>query len=109
MRVEAASVLGERRLNPRPLDRPAERLLCRGMDDEAGPSRRFRDDLAARLGIVSRGLSTRGTVQILAGVLLQVQDGRRRQERRACALVDESGRHAGSIRSRPESGAPQAG
>src|SRR5438067_2073980 len=34
-----------------------------------------RDDLAARLGIVSRGLSTRGTVQILAGVLLQVQNG----------------------------------
>src|SRR5579864_4464312 len=34
-----------------------------------------RDELAARLGIVSRGLSTRGTVQILAGVLLQVQDG----------------------------------
>lgn len=34
-----------------------------------------RDDLAAKLGIVSRGLSTRGTVQILAGVLLQVQDG----------------------------------
>ncbi len=34
-----------------------------------------RDDLAARLGVVSRGLSTRGTVQILAGVLLQVQDG----------------------------------
>jgi DNA polymerase III subunit beta len=34
-----------------------------------------RDDLAAKLGVVSRGLSTRGTVQILAGVLLQVQDG----------------------------------
>jgi DNA polymerase III subunit beta len=34
-----------------------------------------RDELAAKLGIVSRGLSTRGTVQILAGVLLQVQDG----------------------------------
>ena len=34
-----------------------------------------RDDLAARLAVVSRGLSTRGTVQILAGVLLQVQDG----------------------------------
>ena len=30
-----------------------------------------RDDLAARLGIVARGLSTRGAVQILAGVLLQ--------------------------------------
>jgi DNA polymerase-3 subunit beta len=34
-----------------------------------------RDELAARLAVVSRGLSTRGTVQILAGVLLQVQDG----------------------------------
>jgi DNA polymerase III subunit beta len=34
-----------------------------------------RDDLAARLAVVSRGLSTRGTVQILAGVLLQVEDG----------------------------------
>jgi DNA polymerase-3 subunit beta len=34
-----------------------------------------RDELAARLGVVSRGLSTRGTVQILAGVLLQVQGG----------------------------------
>jgi DNA polymerase III subunit beta len=35
-----------------------------------------RDELAARLGIVSRGLSTRGTVQILAGILLQVQGGK---------------------------------
>ena len=34
-----------------------------------------RDELAAKLGVVSRGLSTRGTVQILAGVLLQVQNG----------------------------------
>src|SRR2546423_10450754 len=34
-----------------------------------------RDELAARLGLVSRGLSTRGSVQILAGVLLQAQDG----------------------------------
>jgi len=34
-----------------------------------------RDELAAKLGVVSRGLSTRGTVQILAGVLLRVQDG----------------------------------
>src|ERR1700687_1702195 len=34
-----------------------------------------RDDLASSLGVVSRGLSTRGAVQILAGVLLQVQDG----------------------------------
>jgi len=35
-----------------------------------------RDELAACLGVVSRGLSTRGTVQILAGVLLQVENGR---------------------------------
>jgi DNA polymerase-3 subunit beta len=35
-----------------------------------------RDELAAKLGVVSRGLSTRGTVQILAGVLLQVVDDR---------------------------------
>src|SRR5436190_1043242 len=34
-----------------------------------------RDDLAARLGTVSRGLSTRGTVQILAGILLRAQEG----------------------------------
>jgi DNA polymerase-3 subunit beta len=34
-----------------------------------------RDDLAARLSIVSRGLSTRGAVQILAGVLLHAADG----------------------------------
>jgi DNA polymerase-3 subunit beta len=34
-----------------------------------------RDALVAALGVVSRGLSTRGTVQILAGMLLQVQDG----------------------------------
>ncbi len=34
-----------------------------------------RDDLAARLAIVSRGLSTRGAVQILAGVLLQAGEG----------------------------------
>jgi DNA polymerase-3 subunit beta len=34
-----------------------------------------RDELAASLGIVSRGLSTRGTVQILAGVMLQVENG----------------------------------
>src|SRR6266581_3263253 len=35
-----------------------------------------RDALASSLGVVSRGLSTRGTVQILAGVLLQVHDGK---------------------------------
>ena len=34
-----------------------------------------RDELAASLCIVSRGLSTRGTVQILAGVMLQVENG----------------------------------
>jgi DNA polymerase-3 subunit beta len=34
-----------------------------------------RDELAARLSVVSRGLSTRGTVQILAGILLQGQAG----------------------------------
>src|SRR5262249_33213479 len=34
-----------------------------------------RDELAAKLGVVSRGRSARGTVQILAGVLLQVHDG----------------------------------
>jgi DNA polymerase-3 subunit beta len=35
-----------------------------------------RDELAAALGVVSRGLSTRGTVQILAGVLLQAEGGK---------------------------------
>ena len=35
-----------------------------------------RDALASSLAVVSRGLSTRGTVQILAGVLLQVHDGK---------------------------------
>ncbi len=34
-----------------------------------------RDDLAARLGTVSRVVSSRGTVQVLAGVLLRAQDG----------------------------------
>ena len=34
-----------------------------------------RDDLAGRLGLVSRGLSTRGAVQILAGVLLDARGG----------------------------------
>src|SRR4029079_19812304 len=34
-----------------------------------------RDELARALGIVSRGVSTRTTVQILAGLLLRVSDG----------------------------------
>src|ERR687888_800991 len=35
-----------------------------------------RDDLLRGLGIVSRGVSTRTTVQILAGILLDARDGR---------------------------------
>src|SRR5437870_5758241 len=35
-----------------------------------------RDELAARLGVVARGVSTRSAVQILAGILLQAQPGR---------------------------------
>ena len=35
-----------------------------------------RDELARALGIVSRGVSTRTTVQILAGILLRVSDGK---------------------------------
>ncbi len=35
-----------------------------------------RDELAAALGIVSRGLSTRGAVQVLSGILLQAADGK---------------------------------
>jgi len=35
-----------------------------------------RDDLLRGLGIVSRGVSTRTTVQILAGILLDVRDGK---------------------------------
>ena len=34
-----------------------------------------RDEFVSRLGIVSRAVSTRGSVQILAGVLLQASDG----------------------------------
>jgi DNA polymerase-3 subunit beta len=34
-----------------------------------------RDELVARLGVVSRAVSTRGAVQVLAGVLLRVGDG----------------------------------
>src|SRR6266540_2270923 len=35
-----------------------------------------RDDLAQRLGIVARAVSTRGSVQILSGVLLRAEGGR---------------------------------
>src|ERR1044072_2991470 len=35
-----------------------------------------RDELTRALGIVSRGVSTRTTVQILAGILLQASDGK---------------------------------
>jgi DNA polymerase-3 subunit beta len=35
-----------------------------------------RDELAAALGTVSRGLSSRGAVQVLNGILLRVEDGR---------------------------------
>lgn len=35
-----------------------------------------RDELARALGVVSRGVSTRTTVQILAGILLQGSEGR---------------------------------
>ena len=35
-----------------------------------------RDDLAAALGIVARGLSTRGAVQVLSGILLRADEGR---------------------------------
>src|SRR6266542_1870892 len=34
-----------------------------------------RDELVAKLGIVSRAVSTRSAVQILAGVLLRAQEG----------------------------------
>src|SRR5437870_11140750 len=35
-----------------------------------------RDDLAQKLGIVARAVSTRASVQILSGVLLQAENGR---------------------------------
>lgn len=35
-----------------------------------------RDELAAKLGIVSRAVSSRGTVQVLAGILLSAEAGR---------------------------------
>ncbi len=35
-----------------------------------------RDDLAAALGIVARGLSSRGAVQVLSGILLRAEEGR---------------------------------
>ena len=34
-----------------------------------------RDELVAKLGIVSRAVSTRGTVQVLSGILLRVEAG----------------------------------
>ena len=34
-----------------------------------------RDDLVAKLGIVSRAVSTRGTVQVLSGILLAAEGG----------------------------------
>ena len=34
-----------------------------------------RDELVQALGVVSRGVSSRGAVQILAGILLQAEDG----------------------------------
>jgi DNA polymerase III subunit beta len=34
-----------------------------------------REDLVARLGVVTRAVSTRGAVQVLAGVLLRVESG----------------------------------
>src|SRR5918999_6550675 len=35
-----------------------------------------RDELASVLGTVSRGLSTRGAVQVLNGILLRAEEGR---------------------------------
>ena len=35
-----------------------------------------RDDLAAALGIVARGLSSRGAVQVLSGILLRAEEGK---------------------------------
>ena len=35
-----------------------------------------RDELASALGVVSRGLSTRGAVQVLSGILLQADEGK---------------------------------
>src|SRR6266568_2910595 len=34
-----------------------------------------RDELAQKLGVVSRGVSTRSAVQILSGILLQAEEG----------------------------------
>ena len=41
-----------------------------GMKIEVG-----RDELVAKLGVVSRAVSTRGTVQVLSGILLSAEDG----------------------------------
>ena len=35
-----------------------------------------RGDLADALAVVSRGVSTRGAVQVLSGILLQAEDGK---------------------------------
>ncbi len=49
-----------------------EAVVARGMLKVTCP----RDELARALGVVSRGVSTRTTVQILAGILLHASDGR---------------------------------
>jgi DNA polymerase III subunit beta len=50
----------------------AEAVVAQGTLNVSCP----RDELAHALGIVSRGVSTRTTVQILAGILLRAEDGR---------------------------------
>jgi DNA polymerase-3 subunit beta len=49
-----------------------EAVVAQGMLKVTCP----RDELARALGVVSRGVSTRTTVQILAGILLQASEGR---------------------------------
>jgi DNA polymerase III subunit beta len=49
-----------------------EAVVAQGMLKVTCP----RDELARALGVVSRGVSTRTTVQILAGILLHASDGR---------------------------------
>ncbi len=50
----------------------AEAVVAQGMLKVTCP----RDELARALGVVSRGVSTRTTVQILAGILLRAEGGR---------------------------------
>jgi DNA polymerase-3 subunit beta len=50
----------------------AEAVVAQGMLKVTCP----RDELARALGVVSRGVSTRTTVQILAGILLHASEGR---------------------------------